>query len=158
MINSQLLIKTKGTSFGPWYGVDVSPSNPLDKGLLHKSVVYDGLVHTVEEIQLLHKSEPIKTLLLSSQGVSRREIWKETLTSVSHGKWVLLSCDNTKTEEDIETSVASSHHVQWSENKYVSFEFLFKVFLVQPFPIKLKLLNTQRRAKLFLNLRSLPTH
>uniref|UniRef100_A0A8K9X0H7 Semaphorin-3C n=1 Tax=Oncorhynchus mykiss TaxID=8022 RepID=A0A8K9X0H7_ONCMY len=39
-----------------------------DKGLLHKSVVYDGLVHTVEEIQLLHKSEPIKTLLLSSQG------------------------------------------------------------------------------------------
>ncbi|XP_055720063.1 semaphorin-4D isoform X5 [Salvelinus fontinalis] len=39
-----------------------------DKGILHKSVVYDGLVHTVEEIQLLHKSEPIKTLLLSSQG------------------------------------------------------------------------------------------
>lgn len=36
-----------------------------DKGLLHKSVLLDGDVHTVEEIQLVKNSEPIKTLLLS---------------------------------------------------------------------------------------------
>ncbi|XP_046873227.1 semaphorin-4D isoform X3 [Hypomesus transpacificus] len=39
-----------------------------DKGVLHKSVVYEGEVHTVEEIQLLQNSEPIQNLLLSSQG------------------------------------------------------------------------------------------
>ncbi|XP_036444920.1 semaphorin-4D isoform X2 [Colossoma macropomum] len=39
-----------------------------DKGVLHKSVVYEGGVHTVEEIQLLKIQEPIKTLLLSTQG------------------------------------------------------------------------------------------
>ncbi|XP_036384907.1 semaphorin-4D-like isoform X2 [Megalops cyprinoides] len=39
-----------------------------DKGVLHKSVVYEGVVHTIEEIQLLSNAEPIKTLLLSSQG------------------------------------------------------------------------------------------
>ncbi|XP_035246868.1 semaphorin-4D isoform X3 [Anguilla anguilla] len=39
-----------------------------DKGILHKSIVYDGVVHTIEEIQLLRNVEPIKTLLLSSQG------------------------------------------------------------------------------------------
>ncbi|KAI4882894.1 hypothetical protein NFI96_013110 [Prochilodus magdalenae] len=39
-----------------------------DKGVLHKSVIYEGGVHTVEEIQLLKKREPIKTLLLSTQG------------------------------------------------------------------------------------------
>ncbi|KAG7477093.1 hypothetical protein MATL_G00090450 [Megalops atlanticus] len=39
-----------------------------DKGVLHKSVVYEGVVHTIEEIQLLRNAEPIKTLLLSSQG------------------------------------------------------------------------------------------
>ncbi|XP_063066710.1 semaphorin-4D isoform X2 [Engraulis encrasicolus] len=39
-----------------------------DKGALHKSVVYDGEVHTVEEVQLLQNSEAIKTLLLSTQG------------------------------------------------------------------------------------------
>ncbi|KAL6469649.1 hypothetical protein MHYP_G00207680 [Metynnis hypsauchen] len=39
-----------------------------DKGVLHKSVVYEGGVHTVEEIQLLKNQEPIKTLLLSTQG------------------------------------------------------------------------------------------
>uniref|UniRef100_A0A672N5T6 Semaphorin 4D n=1 Tax=Sinocyclocheilus grahami TaxID=75366 RepID=A0A672N5T6_SINGR len=38
-----------------------------DKGLLHKSLVLEGEVHTVEEIQLLKNAEPIKTLLLSSQ-------------------------------------------------------------------------------------------
>ncbi|XP_039516978.1 semaphorin-4D isoform X1 [Pimephales promelas] len=38
-----------------------------DKGFLHKSLVLEGEVHTVEEIQLLKNSEPIKTLLLSSQ-------------------------------------------------------------------------------------------
>ncbi|XP_026052618.1 semaphorin-4D-like isoform X1 [Carassius auratus] len=38
-----------------------------DKGLLHKSLVLEGEVHTVEEIQLLKNPEPIKTLLLSSQ-------------------------------------------------------------------------------------------
>ncbi|XP_030623813.1 semaphorin-4D [Chanos chanos] len=39
-----------------------------DTGMLHKSVVYEGEVHTVEEIQLLKNSEPIKSLLLSTQG------------------------------------------------------------------------------------------
>ncbi|KAM3873826.1 semaphorin-4D [Diretmus argenteus] len=38
-----------------------------DKGVLHKSVMYEGEVHIVEEIQLLKTSEPIKNLLLSSQ-------------------------------------------------------------------------------------------
>ncbi|XP_050948669.1 semaphorin-4D isoform X1 [Labeo rohita] len=38
-----------------------------DKGLLHKTLVLDGEVHTVEEIQLLKNAEPIKTLLLSTQ-------------------------------------------------------------------------------------------
>ncbi|XP_051961822.1 semaphorin-4D-like isoform X2 [Xyrauchen texanus] len=39
-----------------------------DKGVLHKSVVFEGgEVHTVEEIRLLKNSEPIKTLLLSPQ-------------------------------------------------------------------------------------------
>ncbi|XP_057215994.1 semaphorin-4D isoform X2 [Triplophysa rosa] len=38
-----------------------------DKGLLHKSVLLDGDVHTVEEIQLLKNLEPIKTLLLSKR-------------------------------------------------------------------------------------------
>lgn len=38
-----------------------------DKGVLHKSVVFDGEVHIVEEMQLLKTSEPIKNLLLSSQ-------------------------------------------------------------------------------------------
>ncbi|KAJ8402362.1 hypothetical protein AAFF_G00368510 [Aldrovandia affinis] len=39
-----------------------------DKGVLHKSIIYEGVVHTIEEIQLLRNTEPIKTLLLSSQG------------------------------------------------------------------------------------------
>lgn len=39
----------------------------LDKGVLHKSVVFEGEVHIVEEIQLLKKSESIKNLLLSSE-------------------------------------------------------------------------------------------
>ncbi|XP_052393681.1 semaphorin-4D isoform X1 [Carassius gibelio] len=39
-----------------------------DKGFLHKSLLLDGEVHTVEEIQLLKNAEPIKTLLLSSRG------------------------------------------------------------------------------------------
>ncbi|XP_075899879.1 semaphorin-4D isoform X3 [Nelusetta ayraudi] len=38
-----------------------------DKGVLHKSVVFEGEVHIVEEIQLLKSSESIKNLLLSSQ-------------------------------------------------------------------------------------------
>ena len=46
---------------------DVSPFSPVDKGVLHKSVVYDGEVHIVEEIQLLKNSESIKNLLLSSE-------------------------------------------------------------------------------------------
>ncbi|KAL0965882.1 hypothetical protein UPYG_G00287100 [Umbra pygmaea] len=41
-----------------------------DKGVLHKSVLYEGDVYIVEEIQLLQNSESIKTLLLSSQGTS----------------------------------------------------------------------------------------
>ncbi|XP_032425171.1 semaphorin-4D isoform X3 [Xiphophorus hellerii] len=38
-----------------------------DKGVLHKSVVFEEDVHIVEEIQLLKNSEPIKNLLLSSE-------------------------------------------------------------------------------------------
>ncbi|XP_034752995.1 semaphorin-4D isoform X5 [Etheostoma cragini] len=38
-----------------------------DKGVVHKSVVYEGEVHIVEEIQLLKNSESIKNLLLSSE-------------------------------------------------------------------------------------------
>ncbi|XP_062867282.1 semaphorin-4D isoform X2 [Trichomycterus rosablanca] len=38
-----------------------------DKGFLHKSVVYEGGTHMVEEIQLLKNPEPIKTLLLSNK-------------------------------------------------------------------------------------------
>ncbi|XP_036974025.1 semaphorin-4D isoform X2 [Acanthopagrus latus] len=38
-----------------------------DKGVLHKSVVFEGDVHIVEEIQLLKNSESIKNLLLSSE-------------------------------------------------------------------------------------------
>ncbi|XP_013864790.1 semaphorin-4D isoform X2 [Austrofundulus limnaeus] len=38
-----------------------------DKGVLHKSVVFQDEVHIVEEIQLLKNSEPIKNLLLSSK-------------------------------------------------------------------------------------------
>uniref|UniRef100_A0A8C5EVK8 Semaphorin-3C n=1 Tax=Gouania willdenowi TaxID=441366 RepID=A0A8C5EVK8_GOUWI len=38
-----------------------------DKGVLHKSVVFEGGVHMVEELQLTKNSEPIKTLLLSSE-------------------------------------------------------------------------------------------
>ncbi|TMS07987.1 Semaphorin-4D [Larimichthys crocea] len=37
-----------------------------DKGVLHKSVLFEGEVHIVEEIQLLKNSESIKNLLLSS--------------------------------------------------------------------------------------------
>nr|XP_055035820.1 semaphorin-4D isoform X2 [Misgurnus anguillicaudatus] len=36
-----------------------------DKGLLHKTVLLEGDVHTVEEIQLVKNSQPIKTLVLS---------------------------------------------------------------------------------------------
>lgn len=39
----------------------------VDRGVLHKSVVFGGEVHIVEEIQLLKNSEPIKNLLLSSE-------------------------------------------------------------------------------------------
>ncbi|KAK2827693.1 hypothetical protein Q7C36_018619 [Tachysurus vachellii] len=38
-----------------------------DKGFLHKSVVYEGGSHIIEEIQLLKNSQPIKTLLLSTK-------------------------------------------------------------------------------------------
>ncbi|KAM4527335.1 semaphorin-4D isoform 2-T2 [Odontesthes bonariensis] len=38
-----------------------------DKGVLHKSVVFEEEVHIVEEMQLLKNSEPIKNLLLSSE-------------------------------------------------------------------------------------------
>lgn len=37
-----------------------------DKGILHKSVVYGGDVHIIEEIQLLKNSQSIKNLLLST--------------------------------------------------------------------------------------------
>lgn len=40
---------------------------PVDKGLLHKSVVFQGEVRIVEEIQLLKNPEPVKNLLFSSE-------------------------------------------------------------------------------------------
>lgn len=43
------------------------PLSSSDKGVLHKSVVFEGEVHIVEEIQLLKNSESIKNLLLSSE-------------------------------------------------------------------------------------------
>lgn len=45
----------------------ISPVSSSDKGIVHKSVVFAGEVHIVEEIQLLKNSEPIKNLLLSSE-------------------------------------------------------------------------------------------
>lgn len=47
--------------------IHIVPLSSSDKGVLHKSVVFDGEVHIVEEIQLLKNSEPIKNLLLSSE-------------------------------------------------------------------------------------------
>lgn len=47
-----------------------------DKGVLHKSVVFEGDVHIVEEIQLLKNSESIKNLLLSSEVSDCRKIKK----------------------------------------------------------------------------------
>lgn len=41
--------------------------SPTDKGVLHKSVVFEKEVHIVEEIQLLKNPEPIKNLLFSSE-------------------------------------------------------------------------------------------
>ncbi|XP_053504255.1 semaphorin-4D [Ictalurus furcatus] len=38
-----------------------------DKGFLHKSVVYEGGSHIIEEVQLLKNPQPIKTLLLSTR-------------------------------------------------------------------------------------------
>ncbi|CAF97136.1 unnamed protein product [Tetraodon nigroviridis] len=38
-----------------------------DNGMLHKSVVFDGEVRIVEEIQLLKNPEPVKNLLFSSE-------------------------------------------------------------------------------------------
>lgn len=40
---------------------------PVDQGLLHKSVVFDGEVRIVEEIELLKNAEPVKNLLFSSE-------------------------------------------------------------------------------------------
>lgn len=45
-----------------------------DKGFLHKSVVYEGGSHIIEEIQLLKNSQPIKTLLLSTKEVKLIEL------------------------------------------------------------------------------------
>ena len=54
-----------------WFYLDkitnVLPLTSLDKGVLHKSVVFEEEVHIVEEIQLLKNSDPIKNLLLSSE-------------------------------------------------------------------------------------------
>lgn len=44
-----------------------SPFSSSDKGILHKSVLFEGEVHIVEEVQLLKNSESIKNLLLSSE-------------------------------------------------------------------------------------------
>lgn len=47
----------------------VSMTVLTDKGFLHKSVVYEGGSHIIEEIQLLKNPQPIKTLLLSTKEV-----------------------------------------------------------------------------------------
>ncbi len=47
--------------------IDLFPFSSQDKGVLHKSVVFEGEVHIVEEIQLLKNSESIKNLLLSTE-------------------------------------------------------------------------------------------
>ncbi|XP_044189945.1 semaphorin-4D isoform X1 [Thunnus albacares] len=66
-----------------------------DKGVLHKSVVFGGEVHMVEEIQLLKNSESIKNLLLSSE---TRSLYAGSDSSVvqsptaSCGRY--LSCDD----------------------------------------------------------------
>lgn len=43
-----------------------------DKGFLHKSVVYEGGSHIIEEVELLKNPQPIKTLLLSTREVRAR--------------------------------------------------------------------------------------
>lgn len=47
--------------------IHASLLSSVDKGVLHKSLVFEGEVHIVEEIQLLKNPESIKNLLLSSE-------------------------------------------------------------------------------------------
>lgn len=70
-----------------------SPFSSLDKGVLHKSVVFEGEVHIVEEIQLLKNSESIKNLLLSSEvsdGTKSTRIGKRALSSGNLHKFFLI--------------------------------------------------------------------
>ncbi|MEQ2243375.1 hypothetical protein ILYODFUR_006504 [Ilyodon furcidens] len=61
---TQLVVERVHALDGNIYDVIFSGT---DKGVLHKSVVFEDDVHIVEEIQLLKNSEPIKNLLLSSK-------------------------------------------------------------------------------------------
>uniref|UniRef100_A0A3Q2U163 Semaphorin 4D n=1 Tax=Fundulus heteroclitus TaxID=8078 RepID=A0A3Q2U163_FUNHE len=61
---TQLVVERVRALDGNIYDVIFSGT---DKGVLHKSVVFEEDVHIVEEIQLLKNSEPIKNLLLSSK-------------------------------------------------------------------------------------------
>lgn len=56
----------------------------LDKGILHKSLVFEGEVHIVEEIQLLKNPESIKNLLLSS------EVSDYTKMQLQQKKWGIV--------------------------------------------------------------------
>ncbi len=60
-----------------------------DKGLLHKSLVLEGEVHTVEEIQLLKNTESVKTLLLSSQAVRTARLISSSLETRWDPLWFL---------------------------------------------------------------------
>lgn len=50
---------------------------PVDKGMLHKSVVFEGEVRIVEEIQLLKNPEPVKNLLFSSEVSKEKPVAQE---------------------------------------------------------------------------------
>ncbi|XP_038150890.1 semaphorin-4D isoform X3 [Cyprinodon tularosa] len=61
---TQLVVERVHALDGNIYDVIFSGT---DKGVLHKSVVFEEDVHIVEEIQLLKNPEPIKNLLLSTE-------------------------------------------------------------------------------------------
>ena len=52
---------------------------PVDKGMLHKSVVFEGEVRIVEEIQLLKNPEPVKNLLFSSEVSNDKLVLERTV-------------------------------------------------------------------------------
>ncbi|XP_036070367.1 semaphorin-4D isoform X2 [Oryzias melastigma] len=61
---TQIVVERVGALDGNTYDVIFTGT---DKGILHKSVLFEGEVHIVEEMQLLRSDEPIKNLLLSTE-------------------------------------------------------------------------------------------